>query len=297
MSFDMLESPIDSTSRTPMLPTPSLPWAGDGCWHIYLDVGSNIGVQVRKLFEPNVYHRAVVSQRVFNHFFGRTAALRQRHVCAIGIEANPRHEQRLQQLQHRYESLGWRTRFLTRTVGGSSENMTRFYLDNSNDPLAKGTEWWASTVRHPMQLTSRTAQWEYAVVRTIDLASWMRRILHRKLPPPPTDGEMSSRKPRIVMKLDIEGGEYDVLPHLLMRGLICRLDYLWAEIHDGQSREHAALARGAGLPNILVKGGFRHAFRYLVKQATNRPNCEVRVVDDSDESFGDDPFPLPEQYQ
>jgi len=30
----------------------------DGCWHVYLDVGSNIGVQVRKLFEPQLYPNA-----------------------------------------------------------------------------------------------------------------------------------------------------------------------------------------------------------------------------------------------
>ncbi len=36
---------------------------GDGCWHVYLDVvdvGSNIGVQVRKLFEPHLYPGAPV---------------------------------------------------------------------------------------------------------------------------------------------------------------------------------------------------------------------------------------------
>ena len=27
----------------------------DDCWHVYLDVGTNIGVQIRKLFEPERY--------------------------------------------------------------------------------------------------------------------------------------------------------------------------------------------------------------------------------------------------
>ena len=24
----------------------------DGCYHVYLDVGANVGIQIRKLFEP-----------------------------------------------------------------------------------------------------------------------------------------------------------------------------------------------------------------------------------------------------
>ena len=41
----------------------------DGCYHVYLDVGSNVGVQVRKLFQPEDYPRAKVLP-VFEDFFG-----------------------------------------------------------------------------------------------------------------------------------------------------------------------------------------------------------------------------------
>ena len=34
----------------------------DGCYHVYLDVGSNIGVQVRKLYEPRKYPDAYVHE-------------------------------------------------------------------------------------------------------------------------------------------------------------------------------------------------------------------------------------------
>ena len=30
----------------------------DGCYHVYLDVGSNIGVQVRKLYQPEHFPNA-----------------------------------------------------------------------------------------------------------------------------------------------------------------------------------------------------------------------------------------------
>ena len=41
----------------------------DGCYHVYLDVGSNVGVQVRKLFEQDEYPEALAIP-VFNDFFG-----------------------------------------------------------------------------------------------------------------------------------------------------------------------------------------------------------------------------------
>ena len=41
----------------------------DGCYHVYLDVGSNIGVQVRKLFQPEEYSEAAALE-VFQKTFG-----------------------------------------------------------------------------------------------------------------------------------------------------------------------------------------------------------------------------------
>ena len=32
----------------------------NGCRHVYLDVGSNVGVQVRKLFQPELYDKAPI---------------------------------------------------------------------------------------------------------------------------------------------------------------------------------------------------------------------------------------------
>ena len=61
----------------------------DGCYHVYIDVGSNIGVQIRKLFEPHLYPRAKV-RKIFQHFFG-DVELRSEGVCAVGFEPNPNH--------------------------------------------------------------------------------------------------------------------------------------------------------------------------------------------------------------
>lgn len=70
----------------------------DGCLHVYLDVGSNVGIQVRKLFEPELYPKALVLQK-FNDFFG-DAKLRKTPnvVCSVGFEPNPNHSKKLKGL-------------------------------------------------------------------------------------------------------------------------------------------------------------------------------------------------------
>ena len=63
-----------------------------GCRHVFLDVGSNVGIQVRKLFEPKLYPDAEVLPQ-FDQFFGRYPDNRD-EVCAVGFEPNPKHTKR-----------------------------------------------------------------------------------------------------------------------------------------------------------------------------------------------------------
>ena len=67
----------------------------DGCRFVYLDVGTNIGVQIRKLFEPKLYPRAKI-HKIFNYFFGNLTERTNAGVCAVGFEPNPSHSLHLQ---------------------------------------------------------------------------------------------------------------------------------------------------------------------------------------------------------
>ena len=42
----------------------------DGCYHVYLDLGSNRGVQIRKLYEPSLFPHAKVLP-IFDKYFGK----------------------------------------------------------------------------------------------------------------------------------------------------------------------------------------------------------------------------------
>ena len=72
------------------------------CQHAYLDLGANIGVQIRKLYQAELYPRAPALS-LFNASFGPPPRCR---VCSIGVEPNPRHATRLSQLMERYQRAG-----------------------------------------------------------------------------------------------------------------------------------------------------------------------------------------------
>ena len=65
---------------------------GDGCHHVFLDVGANVGVQTRKLFEPDLYRRNGACKREvecnavgdYRRVFGSSTAT-LRTVCAVGF--------------------------------------------------------------------------------------------------------------------------------------------------------------------------------------------------------------------
>ena len=64
---------------------------------MYLDVGTNIGIQIRKLYQPKLYKDAQIHP-VFEKYFHRKidnldASLP--YICAVGFEPNPHHEEAL----------------------------------------------------------------------------------------------------------------------------------------------------------------------------------------------------------
>ena len=115
----------------------------DGCYHIYLDVGSNIGIQVRKLFEPGLYPNASVLE-VFDTYFGPIDSKGQRQdtVCAVGFEPNPHHTLALKSIEEAHRACGWRTTFYTGVAAAHDYGTIEFLSDN--DPGNK--EWGGSIV-------------------------------------------------------------------------------------------------------------------------------------------------------
>ena len=103
----------------------------DNCYHVYLDVGSNVGIQIRKLFEPSKYSDAAVHP-IYDLNFG-TFENRQRDgndykVCAVGFEPNFQHTAYLKNLEKIYNGCGWKVKIYTETAVSDHNGAATFFF-------------------------------------------------------------------------------------------------------------------------------------------------------------------------
>ncbi|CAF0951545.1 unnamed protein product [Adineta steineri] len=113
----------------------------DGCRYIYIDMGTNIGVQIRKLYEPQLYPNASVVP-LFKRIFGKHT----KEVCSVGFEANPIHSNYLKEFE--------------------KYCLKHFYIQSNN----KFYNYWDSSLLPNSNKTKIS-------VTTIDIASWFKNIV------------------------------------------------------------------------------------------------------------------------
>lgn len=259
-------------------------FAGAGCQSVYIDVGTNIGVQLRKLFEPHKYPGAP-ALRVFDDVFGRDRD--PCGVCAIGIEPNPHHEQRLERLERRLRDAQARVLVL-RAAASDADSVAQLALEHRNqestnrDVGATAVPTWPGT----------RAAWSAAIVdvRTVDLARVIARV-HRNLQ---LQHGADRGDSRILMKLDVEGAEYRVLAHLALSQALCLVDRMFIETHPDTysltSVQRTATARhlhrreaGATAASLMARASMQ-----AVREAVGtRPSddCRLQFTQIDDEEY------------
>ena len=121
-------------------------------------------------------------------------------------------------------------------------------------------------------------------VPVIDLAEFIRNhITPRKYP---QQGGNSTGK--VVVKMDIEGEEFAVLPALLSTGVLCTLDVIYTEFHDLMYPE---AFKSLSTPERPIQ--YPHILQMIVDASTI---CKTRIERLDDESYGRDTIlknPLP----
>ena len=86
----------------------------DGCYHVFVDAGANIGIHTRFLFEPSKFPRSSF-RKVFDKYFG--ADRDPLTTCAVAFEPNPMHRAHHLRQQALYERRGWRYVPIASAVG------------------------------------------------------------------------------------------------------------------------------------------------------------------------------------
>lgn len=82
-----------------------------------------------------------------------------------------------------------------------------------------------------------------------------------------------------------------MLPALIGSGALCQIDHAWIEVHDGHISAHKPLAKAAGVAELGTS--FTAVVRYLLTTARESGYCKAVVEFDDDETYLNDPVPLP----
>ena len=196
----------------------------DGCFHLYIDLGSNIGVQIRKLFEPELYPEAKVHP-IFNSNFGSIETRKDTNsplsICAVGFEPNPSHTKYLKEIETSYNKCGWRVMFFTETAVSNREGNVKFYTDADLKHLE-----WGSGILSPE--INKIANKTTSNVKKIRLSKFLQNVVGKRKVPKIGN---KSQKPKVVMKMDVEGSEVDIIPDLLFNGGLQYVNTLMIEWH------------------------------------------------------------------
>lgn len=182
------------------------------CQKVFLDLGSHIGVNVRKFYEPKRYPGAKLV-RYFDESIGspgwRRVQANKTGVCVLGFEPNPKHSPRLQRLEEAYVAQGWHVHFYP-LAAWSSEGHIALNNTEHNSPGAVAEK-------------SGTADGE--TVRTADLAKFIQTL-------PPNSVKL--------MVMDIDGAEYETLARLMQQSILCNstIEKALVGAHDYGETKH-----------------------------------------------------------
>ena len=264
--IDKSDHSAQSSSITPKL--------ADDCYHIFMDVGANIGVHNRFLFEPHLYPKSQ-SRRHFQTKLG--ANFDNRDICAFAFEPNPVHGPRWEKLSQAYQAMGWRLYIMNAGVSDTNGTLAFYHVDKKG----ANSEWGFTASPNAKQ------HGPAEVVPIIRLADFIRQhIQGRKLPAAIYGGPYE--KPKVLMKMDIEGMEYAVLPDLVVSGALCEtVDCITYEFHPGNSQIPGE--------NLSLTDGMAAKARVwpIIQSVQMNPNCITQFLALDDESYLHDGMPFP----
>lgn len=283
------------------------PKMGDGCRHVFLDVGSNIGVHGRMLLEPHLYassspkkngqhtknKKKFSSRQFIIDQFGPEESRTNTQYCIFAFEPNPAHIHRHQQLESAYSAMGWRYHFLHAGVGDERGELTFYHIGKGDKELERGF----TTVKERCRRECRPEN-----VQVYRLSDWIDSEIHDRIIPDEhvdststNDNDEQQQEPRVVMKMDIEMGEWLVFPDLLSSGVLCRdVDALLGEFHLKQHMAdypiHFPQRANWTLNSYEEAEVLKNELFGIIER---NPHCKTELIVGDDESFGNDGMPLP----
>lgn len=211
----------EAASNAPPLTMRSTRRIADGCYHVFIDVGANIGVHTRFLYEPQKYPD---SKHAVSHFAKHFGPERDnRDYCSFAFEPNLIHKERHLELQAAYNRMGWHYHPIFAGAGDEEGNMTFYHMHDEFN-----LEWGFNSIRTK---NARGMEGKAEVVPIIRLATFLLEEIRGRSLPKIVYGA-STIGPKVVLKMDVEGMEYVILPDLVTSGALCQtVDFCFGEFH------------------------------------------------------------------
>lgn len=263
------------------------PKLADGCYHVFLDVGSNIGMHARFLLEPSLYPKAWIARKFFVAHFGPEILRDNRDFCIFGFEPNPVHRKRHEEMRDAYAAMGWRYHFIPAGVGDKNGNLTFYDI---------GDELGFTAIPKRSCSENKCPQQQVPVHR---LSEWIEHEVHgRKTPSQGYGGKGYVTGPRVVMKMDIEMLEWLVIPDLITSGVLCHIDAIMGEFHlklqwflyPVTFPDPGGSGRDWTLHNYTEAEDFMNQMLGMIER---NYYCNTKLEMRDDESHADDGMPWP----
>lgn len=118
------------------------------CNHVYLDLGSNVGMQIRKFLQPLSYPLSKVWPPIFDVHFGKydIKTNNRSDVCVFGFEPNPVHNNVLKKTEMYYQHNGFSVVIFRETAIAIHHGNATFLHDLTSKP--KHQEWGGSMLEN-----------------------------------------------------------------------------------------------------------------------------------------------------
>lgn len=264
----------------------------DGCHHVFLDLGANVGVHTRILFEQTRYPKARYNS-IFDEWFGT-----DRHiVCAFAFEPNKQHAARHYALERAYASRGWVYRMFPYAVAATNGTINMYPNARRERSFtgkpSKGVGFSMVDRESSRQGTDSKYNFnetqEVLTLPTIDVAEFIdRHVIDRRLPlKADTD-----KPPAVVIKMDVEGAEFDVLNAMIDRGVLCRgVSMLTLEWHT-TLKFLPIPTKSFGVLQTPRQAEDARARTQQRMDVRDRTNCSFQYTMLDDESYAYDQAPI-----
>lgn len=174
------------------------------CSEIFIDMGSNRGASVRKLYDVE-FCRSAPLQTVFQKTFHN-----RRSVCTLAFEPNAVHHEILTKIKGHFTQKGHHVHVVHAGVSNETKNQ-QFFTNPEHEVQDGASIFLQSRFKNPASNKAR--------IQLVSFSEVLRTVF-------------SVSRSKVLIKMDIEGAEFDVLETAFFHDAICFLPAdIYVEFH------------------------------------------------------------------